>query len=161
MTILCSSCLGGGLLDIHRNPPGVLLAAVYETQINIKAVKTGDVKDPWTFAILHEIERAWKRKKRMPSYVQLLNQARLYVRSMLDSGALAKSYEGPSPDAAKPIAWQEGGPMEGHQDPQLVYNGWYIDADRTPFLDPFPVPVKESLSPPQDDGPTRYPHVEL
>ncbi len=51
--------------------------------------------------------------------------------------------------------------MEGHQDPQLVYNGWYIDADRTPFLDPFPMPVKESLSPPQDDGPTRYPHDEL
>ena len=51
--------------------------------------------------------------------------------------------------------------MVGYQDPQLVYNGWYTDADRARFLDPFSVPVGESLSPRQDDGPTRYPHDEM
>ncbi|KAK0447805.1 uncharacterized protein EV420DRAFT_1622339 [Desarmillaria tabescens] len=158
LTILCSSYPIG----FYGNPPGVLLAAVHETQINIKAVlEKGGAKDPWTFAILREIEKTWRQKKRMPSYTQLVNDARLRINFMLQDGGLGRSYKGPSPDLRKPIAWQTGGPTEGYQDPQLVYNGWYIDADRAPFLGPFPVPMGQSLSPPQNLGPVRYPHDEL
>lgn len=149
LEILCSSCL----------------VAVCSTQINIKAEKTllesGDVKDPRTAAIRHEIKNMLAKKKHMPSYTQHFNQARLYIRSMLESGALAEPYKGPSPGPANPIAWQEEGAMEGYQDLQLMYNGWYTDADRARFLDPFSVPVGESLSPPLDDRPTRYPHDEM
>ncbi|PBK79470.1 hypothetical protein ARMGADRAFT_1040784 [Armillaria gallica] len=102
----------------------------------------------------HEIKNTLG-KKHMPSYTQLFNQARLYIRSMLESGALAESYKDPIPDPVNPIAWQEEGAMEGYQDPQLVYNGWYTDADRARFPDPFSVQVGESPSPPLDDGPTR------
>ncbi|KAG7441265.1 uncharacterized protein BT62DRAFT_1080260 [Guyanagaster necrorhizus] len=71
---------------------------------------------------------------------------------MLESEALAKSYKGSSPDPDNPIVW--------HKDAQLVFNERYIDADRAHFLDPFFVPMGQSLSPLDDAGPTRYPNGE-
>jgi hypothetical protein len=140
----------------------VLLSACYETQLNVKAMKRGDIKDPWTYAIWRVIRNALTRKRRMPSHSELFNQARLRIRNLLASHELeGNAYKGPSPDPGNPIPWQEGSELASYQDPQLIFNGWYINPDRARFLDPFYVPASQTLSPPQDDGPTRYPHDEL
>ncbi|GBE80889.1 hypothetical protein SCP_0306090 [Sparassis crispa] len=157
LTMLCTACFGGGMLDLRRRSSGILLSACFDTQINVKAVKVGDVRDPWTLAILDYIDKREKKKKRMASYNMLFAEARLRVRSMMDSGLLTSSYLGPSPDPRNPIAWQEGRPMQGHQDPQLVFNGWYVDVNTARFLEPF----QPALSRPQDAGRNRYPRDEL
>lgn len=59
LTILTSSCMGGGMLDTHTATPGVLLAGCHETQFNVKALKTNDGRvDPWMYAIVATIKNA-------------------------------------------------------------------------------------------------------
>ncbi|KAF8535974.1 hypothetical protein BDD12DRAFT_891290 [Trichophaea hybrida] len=154
LTILSSSCLGGGLLDIHNRTPGIILAACHVTQINVKAYRG---KDPWISAVVQIINRRKKRGKAMPPYLMLFNEAKLYVRSLIDSEQLSTGYLGPSPDPEKPIPCKPEEELISHQDPQAIFNGSYINPETAIFLEPFNAfSVGSCIS-----GPIRYPDTEL
>jgi len=151
---MCSHCLGGGLLDIHNRTPGIMLAACHPTQFNVKAYNG---KDPWTAAVIHTINRRKKRGKAMPSYLMLFNEARLYLRLLMDSEQLSAGYLGPSLNPEKPIAWTEENEYISHQDPQVICNSSYINPETAIFLEPFnPFSAASKIS-----GPIRYPDTEL
>ncbi|KAF8535219.1 hypothetical protein BDD12DRAFT_912923 [Trichophaea hybrida] len=154
LTILCSSCLGGGMLDIHNRTPGIILAACHATQINVKAYRG---KDPWIAAVVQIINKRKKRGKTMPSYLMLFNEARLYVRSLIDSEQLSIGYLGPSPDPEKPIPCKPEEELISHQDPQAIFNGSYINPETAIFLEPFNAFSEASCI----SGPIRYPDTEL
>jgi len=150
LTILSASCRSGGMLDVHRNTPGVLLAACHETQINVKAVKTNTtgLQDPWTWAILKVVEAALREQQGTLSYRQLFHNAKARIslelpRSNLTPTEQANSnfiqrgkYFGPSPNPTRPTPWT-GPRLEGYQDPQLVYNDLYVDVNDDVF---YPAP---------------------
>jgi hypothetical protein len=131
-----------------------MLAACHPNQINVKAYKG---KDPWAVAIIHIINRRKRRGKAMPSYLMLFNEARLYVRSLMDSEQLSAGYMGPSPNPEKPIPWMAQDEMVSHQDPQVICNGSYINPETAIFLEPFNLFSSAS----KISGPIRYPDTEL
>ncbi|KAF8252064.1 hypothetical protein K440DRAFT_646976 [Wilcoxina mikolae CBS 423.85] len=131
LTILCSSCLGGGFLDIHNRTPGIILAACHSTQINVKAYRG---KDPWMAAVVQIINRRKKRGKTMPSYLMLFNEARLY-----------------------PIPCKPEEVLISHQDPQAIFNGSYMNPETAIFLEPFNAFSAASCI----SGPIRYPDTEF
>ncbi|EIW52721.1 uncharacterized protein TRAVEDRAFT_135035 [Trametes versicolor FP-101664 SS1] len=137
LTILASSCMGGGMLDTHTATPGVLLAGCHETQFNVKALKTNDARvDPWMYAIVATIKNAVKRKRGVPTYSSLFNDAKKYIRNQLAGGSISDIYKGPSPNELEPVPRDQPS-NTSHQDPQLIFYSGYLDPDEERFLFPF------------------------
>ncbi|KAI0650856.1 hypothetical protein C8Q79DRAFT_1007084 [Trametes meyenii] len=159
LTILTSSCMGGGMLDTQTATAGVLLAGCHETQFNVKSLRTKDgMVDPWMYAIVSVIKNQVKRKRGVPTYVALFDDAKKYIKAQLDAGAIGEKYKGPSPNELEPIARGQVS-NTSHQDPQLVFYDGYFDPDAERFLFPFVGPRAgnaegESARFPKD----QYPH---
>ncbi|KAL7276572.1 hypothetical protein RUND412_000414 [Rhizina undulata] len=160
LTILTSSCMGGGMLDTHKGTSGVLLAGVHESQVNVKSLKG---LDPWTQAVIRTIKKQTKRNRPPPNYQQLFNEAKKMIRQWIRDGELStKVYKGPSPDPTKPIP--RNSENISHQDPQLVFYQDYIDVSSEKFLYPLAAPTLHGSA--SDGGAgetttTRYPRDEL
>ncbi|OJT09710.1 hypothetical protein TRAPUB_13815 [Trametes pubescens] len=122
LTLLTSSCMGGGMLDTHTAMPGVLLAGCHEMQFNVKALQTKDGRvDPWMYAIVTTIK----------------NQK--FIKNQLNGGTISAKYKGPSPSELKPVL-RDQALNTSNQDPQLIfYSGW-LDPDEERFLFPFVAP---------------------
>ncbi|GAP90020.1 hypothetical protein SAMD00023353_4300540 [Rosellinia necatrix] len=134
-TILTSSCLGGGMLDIHRGARGVLLAGVHESQTNVK-VPYFRGQDPWTYSVVRIITGRSKKKRPMPTYTGLYKEAKKYIRDQRDQDAFErKAYLGPSPDELKPLPANIAA-RTSHQDPQMIFIDRYMDVDKERFLYP-------------------------
>ncbi|KAJ3505652.1 hypothetical protein NLJ89_g7309 [Agrocybe chaxingu] len=156
LTILTSSCLGGGMLDTHNGTPGVLLAGCHETQANVKAFKG---KDPWTAAIIHVVAGHQKKKRNLPTYAQLYISAKKYIINLMQNGYISgKLYLGPSKDEKHPDPHRPD--RSSHQDPQLVFCQDYINVDVDRFLAPFAQWETQTAS--MNPGPAmRFPKEEL
>ncbi|UNI17474.1 hypothetical protein JDV02_003814 [Purpureocillium takamizusanense] len=133
LTILTSSCMGGGMLDTHRKTPGILLAGCHETQFNVKALKG---MDPWIIGITTCIKNHVRRKRGMPTYATIYSEAKNFIRAQLANGQLGPRYKGPSPKEWEPIP-RNANDHTSNQDPQMVYDSGYIDPDQERFLCPF------------------------
>lgn len=138
LTILTSSCRGGGMLDQNdaaRATPGVLLAACAESQANVKFGP--DSLDPWTVAVLRKCVDDGGRPV---SYRRVYDDAREYIvnKILLAPTWFSIAYLGPSPDPSRPVPLDPGPPVRSHQDPQLQCDGGYMDVDRAEFLEPLP-----------------------
>ncbi|PIL37691.1 hypothetical protein GSI_01385 [Ganoderma sinense ZZ0214-1] len=167
LTILTSSCMGGGMLDPHT--PGLLLAGCHETQFNVKALRVPvvddpdrtQIVDPWIYAVTKMINRRVKRKGGVPTYTELFNEAKRYISSILnDSRFDRRQYLGPSPDETKPVPRNMNSePITSHQDPQLIFYDGFINADAERFLFPIAAPTGSDAS--QDASTRRYPLDEL
>ncbi|KAJ7721596.1 hypothetical protein B0H16DRAFT_1790523 [Mycena metata] len=150
LTILTSSCMGGGMLDTQDSTPGILLAGCHESQFNAKALKG---MDPWVVAVT---------TRGVPSYSVLYNDAKSFIRDQIDQGQIGNAqYKGPSPNELKPSPRDEPS-NTSHQDPQLVFCAGYIDPEEERFLSPFRVldlglATGDATRYPQDE----YPHDEL
>ncbi|KAK3291551.1 uncharacterized protein B0H64DRAFT_330401 [Chaetomium fimeti] len=158
LTILTSSCMGGGMLDKHSATPGVLLAGCHETQFNVKALKG---RDPWMVGITTVIKNNIRRKRGIPTYSVLFNDAKKFIKAQLANGQLGKKYQGPSPNELEPIPRDEAA-FTSHQDPQLIFDAGYIDPNEERFLVPFVLPTSgeatgDASKYPRDE----YPHDEL
>jgi hypothetical protein len=158
LTILTSSCMSGGILSTQTPTPGVLLAGCHETQFSAKALTTPQdgVVDPWIFAIVKVIKKQAERKRGVPTYGQLLSEAKKYIKQQVDGGQLSEQYKGPSSDETNPIA-RDHTSNTSHQDPQLAFRSDYIDPDHERFLFPFADFVSGEAS----GNLTRYPKDEL
>ncbi|KAI0677669.1 hypothetical protein C8Q78DRAFT_1066139 [Trametes maxima] len=162
LTILTSSCMGGGMLDTDTATAGVLLAGCHETQFNVKSLRTKDgMVDPWMYAVVSVIKNQVKRKRGVPTYVALFDDAKKYIKALIDGGAIGEKYKGPSSNELEPIA-RDQDLNTSHQDPQLVFYDGYFDPDAERFLFPFVGPRAgnaegESARFPKD----QYPHGEL
>jgi len=124
------------MLDTHTATPGILLAGCHETQYNVKALKG---MDPWMFAVTNIIKNQVRRKRGVPSYAVLYNEAKKFIKAQLANGQLSSKYKGPSPDETDPIPYNLE-TFESNQDPQLVFYSGYIDANEERFLYPFAAP---------------------
>ncbi|KAM5542483.1 hypothetical protein V8D89_003942 [Ganoderma adspersum] len=163
LAILTSSCMGGGMLD--TNTPGLLLAGCHESQFNVKALRvpTNDpdrtqVVDPWMYAITKMINRRVKRRRGVPTYSELFNEAKRYIGSILnDSRFDRKNYLGPSPDETKPVP-RDMDSMTSHQDPQLIFYDGFVNPDAERFLFPIAAPTGGDAS--KDATTRRYPRDE-
>ncbi|KAJ6477018.1 hypothetical protein C8R45DRAFT_1158258 [Mycena sanguinolenta] len=113
LTILTSSCMG----DTPSAMPGILLAGCHKTQFNVKVLEG---MDPWMVAMMTVIEDNIHRKRSMPKYWVLFNDAKKFIRTQLANGQLDKY-----PDSS-PIEWQliprDQNSNTSNQDPQLVFN---------------------------------------
>ncbi|KAG7086961.1 hypothetical protein E1B28_002878 [Marasmius oreades] len=160
LTILTSSCMGGGMLDTHTATPGVLLAGCHETQFNVKALKTRDdgVVDPWVNAITAVVRSSASNNRGIPTYTNLFNQAKKKIVNQLKDGSqwAGRRYKGPSPDETKPIPWDPEQDTS-NQDPQLIFYNGFVDPDRERFLVPF-LPPNAGIA---KGEATRYPHDEV
>lgn len=157
LTILTSSCMGGGMLDTHTATPGILLAGCHETQFNVKALRTNDgMLDPWMYAVTAIIKKQVQRKRGVPSYTVLFNEGKKFIKKQLDGGQLSAKYKGASPDETKPIPRDQDS-NTSNQDPQLIFYSGYVDQDVEKFLFPFTAANGGKAS----GDPTRYPHDEL
>ncbi|ROW13089.1 hypothetical protein VPNG_05919 [Cytospora leucostoma] len=158
LTILTSSCMGGGMLDKHRETPGILLAGSHETQSNVKALKG---MDPWMVAVTKTIKNNVHRKRGVPTYSVLFNDAKSFIRGQLANGQISNKYRGPSPREWEPIPRDQVTDIS-YQDPQMIFNTGYIDPNEERFLVPFQSPSGgdpsgEASRYPKD----QYPHDEL
>ncbi|RWA11845.1 hypothetical protein EKO27_g3285 [Xylaria grammica] len=137
LTMITSSCMGGGMLDTHTATPGVLLAGCHETQFNVKALKG---MDPWIVAITSVIKKNVKRKRGVPTYTVLYNEAKKFIHAQLAQGQISGvDYKGPSPQEWKPVP-RDQATNTSYQDPQLVFYDKYLDPDEERFLFPFAAP---------------------
>ncbi|KAJ7437248.1 hypothetical protein B0H11DRAFT_2163930 [Mycena galericulata] len=152
LTILASSCMGGGMLDAHSATPGILLPGCHETQFSVKALKG---MDPWMVAVTAVIKNNIRRKRGVPKYSVLFNDAKNFIRAQLASGQLSKKYRGPSPNEWQPIPRDQESDTS-NQDPQLVFYNGYIDPEEERFLFPFKAPNGGHAS----GDATRYPQDE-
>ncbi|KAJ7450284.1 hypothetical protein B0H11DRAFT_321707 [Mycena galericulata] len=152
LTILTSSCMGGGMLDTLSATPGILLAGCHETQFNVKALKG---MDPWMVAVTAVIKNNIRRKRGVPTYSVLFNDAKNFIRAQLANGQLSKKYRGPSPNEWQPIPRDQESDTS-KQDPQLVFYNGYIDPEEERFLFPFKAPNGGHAS----GDATRYPQDE-
>lgn len=146
------------MLDTHTATPGVLLAGCHETQFNVKALKG---MDPWMVGITTVIKNNVRRKRGVPTYSVLYNEAKNFIRAQLAGEQLSAKYKGPSPNEWKPIA-RDQHTHTSHQDPQLVFYDGYIDPDQERFLFPFTSPNGGEQSGTVTRFPNdEYPHDEL
>ncbi|GAW22637.1 hypothetical protein ANO14919_121790 [Xylariales sp. No.14919] len=137
LTMITSSCMGGGMLDTHTATPGVLLAGCHETQFNVKALKG---MDPWIVAITSVIKKNVNRKRGVPTYTVLYNEAKKFIHAQLTQGQISGvKYKGPSPQEWKPVA-RDQATNTSYQDPQLIFYDKYLDPDEERFLFPFVAP---------------------
>ncbi|KAJ7769330.1 hypothetical protein B0H16DRAFT_1673425 [Mycena metata] len=155
LTILTSSCMGGGMLDTHSATPGILLAGCHETQFNVKALAG---RDPWMLAVTTVIKKNIQRKRGVPTYSVLFNDAKNFIRALLAEGpAFSPRYKGPSPKEWEPIPMDmDSNPTTSHQDPQLVFYDGYFDPEQERFLFPFEAPSGGRAS----GDSTRFPRDE-
>lgn len=121
------------MLDTHRATPGILLAGCHETQFNVKALNG---MDPWTVGITSVIKNNIRRKRGVPTYSVLYNEAKSFVRAQLTEGRLSERYKGPSPREWQPIPRHQE-TNTSNQDPQLIFYNGYVDPDEERFLFPF------------------------
>ncbi|RYP59506.1 hypothetical protein DL769_008496 [Monosporascus sp. CRB-8-3] len=152
LTILTSSCMGGGMLDKHSATPGILLAGCHETQFNVKALNG---MDPWMFAVTKSIKSNVRNKRGVPTYSVLFNNAKSFIRAQLANGRLSGKYKGPSPKEWEPIP-RDQETNTSHQDPQLIFDTGYIDPNEERFLVPFQLPSGGEAS----GDTSRYPNEE-
>ncbi|KAI1660215.1 hypothetical protein F4813DRAFT_401180 [Daldinia decipiens] len=136
LTIVTSSCMGGGMLDTHKATPGILLAGCHETQFNVKALKG---MDPWIVAITTVIKNNYKKMRGVPTYTTLYNDAKNFIRAQLAAGQLNPRYQGPSPKEYNPLPRHQED-NTSHQDPQLIFYKDYFDPGEERFLVPFQAP---------------------
>lgn len=144
--------MGGGILDTHTATQGILLAGCHETQFNVKALKR---MDPWIVGITTVIKNNNRRKRGVPTYSVLYNEAKKFIRAQLDGGQLSSKYKGPSPREWQPIP-RDPDTNTSHQDPQLAFYHGYIDPDEERFLFPFQALMGDV----RGEGATRYPKDE-
>lgn len=102
-----------------------------------------------------------KRKRGVPTYSTLFNDARKFIKSQLIGGSISGKYQGPSTNELKP-APRDQASNTSHQDPQLIFYSGYLDPDEERFLFPFVAPrgghaEGESVRFPKD----QYVHEEL
>ena len=142
--------MGDGTIDPNSSTPGVLLAGSHEIQVNAKAL---NYMDPWTVGITSVIKNNIRRKRGVPTYSVLYNEAKQFIRAQLAGGQLSPEYKGPSPQEWQPIP-RDQDTNASHQDPQLAFYQGYIDPDEERFLFPF-----QALSGDIRGG-TRYPNDE-
>ncbi|KAJ8122242.1 hypothetical protein ONZ43_g1515 [Nemania bipapillata] len=138
LTIITSSCMGGGMLDTHTATPGVLLAGCHETQFNVKALNR---MDPWIFAITAVIKKNVEKERGVPTYSVLYNAAKNSIRKQIKSGGIGSEgkYKGPSPKEWEPVA-RDQATNTSYQDPQLIFYDKYFDPSEEKFLSPFVAP---------------------
>ncbi|KAI0667597.1 hypothetical protein C8Q78DRAFT_312143 [Trametes maxima] len=157
LTILSSSCIGGGVLGATSATPGVILAGCHETQFNVKGLTvSGSTLDPWMHAMTLVIDNRVRRKRGVPSYSVLFNEAKRYIVRQLAAGDLSPEYKGPSPDETEPIPYHRQ-TETSNQDPQLSFYSGYIDPDSERFLFPFTMASGGRAG----GDTTRYPRDEL
>lgn len=150
------------MLDTHTATPGVLLAGCHETQFNVKALRTSaGLVDPWVLAVTTVIKNQVKRKRGVPSYSALFNDAKKFIKQQLDGGNINSRYKGPSTNELAPIPRDQES-NTSNQDPQLIFFSGYFDPDEERFLFPFVAPhggeaKGEATRFPRDE----YPHDEL
>lgn len=152
--------MGGGMLDTHKATPGILLAGCHETQFNVKALKG---MDPWMVGVVRVISNNIRRKRGVPTYSTLYNEAKKFIRAQIDSGEISPKtkYKGPSPNELQPIP-RDQETNTSYQDPQLAFYSGYIDPGQERFLVPFGGPSGgkaggDATRFPKDE----YPHDEL
>jgi hypothetical protein len=157
LTILTSSCMSGGILSTQNATPGVLLAGCHETQFSAKTLNTPQdgIVDPWVFAIVKVVKKQAERKRGVPTYRQLLSEAKKYITQQI-GGQLGEQYKGPSSDETSPTA-RDRSSNTSHQDPQLAFQSEYVDPDHERFLFPF----ADFFSGEASGNLTRYPKDEL
>lgn len=124
------------MLDTHTATPGILLAGCHETQFNVKALKG---MDPWTVGVTTIIKNNIRRKRGVPKYSVLYNEAKRFIQAQLANGQLSSKYKGPSPLEWKPIPRNQVD-NTSNQDPQLAFYDGYIDPGEERFLFPFETP---------------------
>lgn len=154
--------MGGGMLDTHDRTPGILLAGCHETQFNVKALNINDgsrrvAVDPWMYAITRTIGKRVRSKRGVPTYTELFNEAKRYLKGALDSGQVNMTrYLGPSRDETQPSPRDmTSDPIVSHQDPQLAFYDGFINPDTERFLFPITAPTGGNASP--DAKTRRYP----
>ncbi|XDG04439.1 hypothetical protein ABKA04_004054 [Annulohypoxylon sp. FPYF3050] len=136
LTIITSSCMGGGMLDTHMAIPGVLLAGCHETQFNVKALKK---MDPWIVGITMAMKSRVNRGRSVPTYTDIYNEAKKFIDAQIAQGQISEAkYKGKSPKEWKPIGRDQSADTS-HQDPQLRFYNGYLDPDQERFLYPFQV----------------------
>ncbi|KAH6916865.1 hypothetical protein BKA70DRAFT_1485827 [Coprinopsis sp. MPI-PUGE-AT-0042] len=141
LTVLTSSCMGGGMLNAHATTPGILLAGCHETQFNIKALSiNGRMVDPWAYAVTTVIKKRVQHNRGVPTYTVLFNEAKKIIKRQLASQQLSLEYLGPSPDETKPMQPHKNllkKSLSSNQDPQMGFDSGCIDPDTERFLFPF------------------------
>lgn len=146
------------MLDTHTATPGILLAGCHESQFNVKALNG---MDPWMLGITSVIKKNIRRKRGVPTYSVLFNEAKNFIRAQLRESSLSARYKGPSPNELKPIP-RDQDTNTSHQDPQLIFYSTFIDPSEERFLFPFVAPSSSNEGGdvtkfPRDE----YPHGEL
>ncbi|KAI0168952.1 hypothetical protein GGR52DRAFT_592734 [Hypoxylon sp. FL1284] len=137
LTIITSSCMGGGMLDTHAATPGVLLAGCHESQFNVKALKK---MDPWIVGITSAIKSRFRRGRGVPTYTVLYNEAKSFIRAQIAQGQITGGkYQGPSPEEWNPVG-RDADKDTSNQDPQLIFYNGYFDPGEERFLFPFQAP---------------------
>ena len=91
------------------------------------------------------MENRATRKRTVPTYSLLFNEAKRYIKKQLDRGLLSPNYRGFSPDESQPIP-PESLWSTSHQDPQLIFDRGYVDPDEERFLFPFAAPGEAKVS---------------
>ena len=92
------------MLDTHTATPGILLAGCHETQFNVKALKS---MDSWIVGVTTVIKYNNRRKRGVPTYSVLYNEAKKFVRAQLDGGQLSYKYKSPRLQEWQPIPRDE------------------------------------------------------
>ncbi|KAI0647978.1 hypothetical protein C8Q79DRAFT_542574 [Trametes meyenii] len=157
LTIFTSSCIGGGMLDTTSTTPGIILAGCHETQFNVKGLPvSGSTLDPWMYAMKLAINNRVRRKRGVPSYSILFNEAKRYIARQLAAGGLSPEYKGPSPNEMTPIPYDRQAETS-NQDPQLSFYSGYIDPDSERFLFPLTTASEGRIN----EDALRYPRDEL
>ncbi|KAF3055738.1 hypothetical protein GL218_07191 [Daldinia childiae] len=158
LTITTSSSIGSTQLDTLQAVPGILLTGCHETQFNIKALNG---KDPWIVAVTSVIKDNVRRRRGVPTYLTLFNEAKNFIRAQLANKQLAENYEGPSPSEWDPVPGRQAD-NTSNQDPQLTFYQDFFDLSEERFLLPFQAPGNEEAEGqavrfPRDE----YPREEL
>jgi hypothetical protein len=134
--------MGRDVLDTNTATPGVLLAGCHESQFDVKALKTSNnTIDPWMFAVVNVIRNQIVRKRGVPSYSTLYNNAKQFIRQQIISGQMNgdRRYQGPSPNELDPVP-RNMESQTSNQDPQMSFFDGYFDPGEERFLFPFVAP---------------------
>lgn len=142
------------MLDTHTATPGIMVAGCHESQTNFKALK---VRCPWMFGITSVIKHNIRRKRGVPTYSVLFNEAKNFIRAMRADPLIHwdPDCKGPSPNELKPIP-REQYKRASHQDPQLIFFSTFIDPSEEGFLCPFVAPSSSN----EGGDVTRFPRDE-
>lgn len=113
------------ILDVSPATPGILLAGGHEMhRIKPDELQISDgVVDPWILSIVQVIKSRVSRKRGIPSYTTLLDEANKYIRKHISGQVTAQFVNVPETGA-------------NDRDPQLIFDKGYIDPDTQRFLLP-------------------------